>query len=62
MSKTPVVLGKSKLMGRCHKVWPSESKKDYPMETDRFPSIPAEECHAASRSVRYMSSHLLADF
>ena len=32
------------------------------MNTDRFLTIPAEEYHAASRSGRYMSSHLLADF
>ena len=32
------------------------------MNTDRLLSIPAEEYHAASRSGRYMSSHLLADF
>ena len=32
------------------------------MNTDRFLSIPADEYHAASRSGRYMSSHLLADF
>ena len=32
------------------------------MNTDRFLTIPAEEYHAASRSGRYMSSHLQADF
>ena len=32
------------------------------MNTGKFLSIPAEEFHAASRSGRYMSSHLLADF
>ena len=32
------------------------------MNKDRFLSIPADEYHAASRSGRYMSSHLLADF
>ncbi len=32
------------------------------MNTDRILSIPAEEYHAESRSGRYMSSHLLADF
>lgn len=32
------------------------------MNTDRLLSIPADEYHAASRSGRYMSSHLLADF
>ncbi|MGN0880091.1 MAG: PD-(D/E)XK nuclease-like domain-containing protein [Oligosphaeraceae bacterium] len=32
------------------------------MNTDRLLTIPADEYHAASRSGRYMSSHLLADF
>lgn len=32
------------------------------MNTDKILSIPAEEYHAESRSGRYMSSHLLADF
>ena len=32
------------------------------MKTARLLSIPAEEYHADSRSGRYMSSHLLADF
>ena len=32
------------------------------MNTDRFLTIPAEEYHAASRSGRYMSSYLQADF
>ena len=32
------------------------------MNKNRFPSIPAEEYHAASRSGQYMSSHLLATF
>ena len=32
------------------------------MNTGKFLTIPADEYHAASRSGRYMSSHLLADF
>lgn len=32
------------------------------MNTDKILSIPAAEYHAESRSGRYMSSHLLADF
>ena len=32
------------------------------MNTGRFLTIPGEEYHAASRSGRYMSSHLLAAF
>jgi hypothetical protein len=32
------------------------------MNTDKILTIPADEYHAESRSGRYMSSHLLADF